>query len=428
VTGGLFDEPAEASSAPDSEPAADAPLAERMRPRSLVEFAGQRHLVGSGKILEKALAGDLRQSLILWGPPGTGKTTLARLIARSSDLRFVPFSAVLAGIKQIKAVMADAARERERSGKRTLLFVDEIHRFNKAQQDAFLPHVERGNILLIGATTENPSFEVVGPLLSRARTVILQPLSGEELCEILARTLTDSEHGLGGRVQVSDGVLERMAAAADGDARRALTLLETAAALTEEGGAVDERILAEALQRKVLHYDKSGEEHYNLISALHKSVRNSDDDATLYWLVRMLEAGEDRRFLVRRLIRMATEDIGLADPGALSVTVDAAAAWDRLGSPEGELAIVEAAVYLARAPKSNALYRAYDEARRDVEGSAAEPVPPHLRNASTRLMKEAGYGEGYRYVHDDPEAREEMTCLPPSLRKRRYFGDHGGDR
>ena len=394
-----------------------------MRPRSLAEFAGQRHLVGEGKILAKALAGDLRQSLILWGPPGTGKTTLARLIARVSELRFVPFSAVLSGIKQIKEVMAEAARARDRTGRRTLLFIDEIHRFNKAQQDAFLPHVERGNILLIGATTENPSFEVVGPLLSRARTVILQPLSPEELGEILARALADPEHGLGGGVRVAEGVLLAIANAADGDARRALTLLETAAALLDEGGLVDEAVLAEALQRKTLHYDKSGEEHYNLISALHKSVRNSDDDATLYWLVRMMEAGEDRRFLARRLIRMAVEDIGLADPGALHVTVDAAAAWDRLGSPEGELALVQAAVYLARAPKSNAIYRAYDAARGDVERSAADPVPLHLRNAPTGLMKAAGYGQGYRYAHDDPDARDEMTCLPDSLAGRRYFGE-----
>ena len=421
---GLFDEPRGdgfGGGAPLDEPAPGAPLAERMRPRGLADFHGQAHLVGEGRILERALAGELRQSLILWGPPGTGKTTLARLIAGASAMRFVPFSAVLAGIKEIKAVMAEAARERRRSGRRTLLFVDEIHRFNKAQQDAFLPHVEQGNILLIGATTENPSFEVVGPLLSRARTVVLQPLSGPDLVAILSRALTDSERGLDTSVTAEGDVLERIAAAADGDARRALTLLETAAALAEATGRIDDAVLAEALQRKTLHYDKGGEEHYNLISALHKSIRNSDDDAALYWLTRMLEAGEDRRFLVRRLIRMAVEDIGLADAAALGVAVAAAAAWDRLGSPEGELAIVQAAVYLARAPKSNALYTGYGRAREDVESSAAEPVPLHLRNASTRLMKDVGYGEGYRYAHDDPAATEEMTCLPPSLLGRRYF-------
>ena len=418
---GLFDDPAERDAPPLDEPAPDAPLAERMRPRTLGEFAGQDHLVGKGRILEKALSGDLRQSLILWGPPGSGKTTLARLIASTSDMRFVPFSAVLAGIKEIKAVMAEAARERQRSGRRTLLFIDEIHRFNKAQQDAFLPHVERGNILLIGATTENPSFEVVGPLLSRARTVILKPLSVEALVSVVRRALVDPDRGLADRVRVEDASLERIAEASDGDARRALTLLETAASLIGNGALVDDAILAEALQRKTLHYDKSGEEHYNLISALHKSVRNSDDNASLYWLTRMLEAGEDRRFLARRLIRMAMEDIGLADPAALQVTVAAAEAWDRLGSPEGELALVEAAVYLARAPKSNALYRAYDRARGDVERTSAEPVPLHLRNAPTSLMKEAGYGEGYRYAHDDPVARDEMTCLPPSLEDRPYF-------
>ncbi len=421
MTPGLFDEP-EREPGPEDLPA-DAPLAERMRPQGVHEFRGQEHLVGSGRILAQALTGELRQSLILWGPPGVGKTTLGRLIARHTDMRFVPFSAVLSGIKEIRQVMAESAEERARTGRRTLLFVDEIHRFNKAQQDAFLPFVERGDILLIGATTENPSFEVVGPLLSRARTVQLKPLTPEDLRSILRRALTD-ERGLGESVAATDEVVDRIAQAADGDARRGLSLLETAASLAK-GGEITDEVLAEALQKKTLLYDKGGEEHYNLVSALHKSIRNSDADAALYWLTRMLAAGEDRDYLLRRLMRMALEDIGLADPRALGVVVDAAAGWHRLGSPEGELALVQAAVYLARAPKSNELYRAYAQARDDVERSAAEPVPLHLRNASTRLMKELGYGKGYRYAHDDPAAAEEMPCLPPSLEGRRYFGDDG---
>ena len=427
---GLFEDDLFAEQEPDAafeDPGPDAPLAERMRPRDLAEFVGQSHLVEPGRILSKALAGDLRQSLILWGPAGTGKTTLARLIARASDARFVPFSAVLSGIKEIKRVMADAARERKRRGRPVLLFVDEIHRFNKAQQDAFLPHVERGDVLLVGATTENPSFEVVGPLLSRARTVILQPLGEAELVRILRHAIDEPARGLDGRVRATDELLLTLAKAADGDARRALTLLETAAHLAEEGAAegaatIDASILAEALQTKVLRYDKSGDQHYDLISALHKSVRNSDADAALYWLTRMLEAGEDRRYLLRRLIRMAVEDIGIADPQALVVCTAAADAWDRLGSPEGELALVQAAVHLARAPKSNAIYTGYAAAREDVQQTSAEPVPLHLRNAPTKLMREAGFGEGYRYAHDDPDAVDEMECLPPGLVGRDYLG------
>jgi putative ATPase len=404
----------------DAPPAKDSPLAERMRPRTLAEFVGQRHLVGEGRVLERALAGELESSLILWGPPGSGKTTLARLLARASKRRFVPFSAVLAGIREIKQVMAEAAAERRRSGARTLLFVDEIHRFNKAQQDAFLPHVERGDIVLIGATTENPSFEVVGPLLSRARTLVLQPLSEEELVAILRRALADAERGLGGRASIDEEGLLWIARASDGDARRALNLLEAAAALAG-GRAIDAALLGEALQRKALLYDKGGEQHYDLISALHKSVRNSDADAALYWLVRMLEGGEDRAYLARRLIRMAVEDVGLADTNALRVALDAAETYERLGTPEGELALAQAAVYLARAPKSNAVYAAYGKAREDVATTTNEPVPLHLCNAVTGLMKGLGYGKGYRYVHDDPAAREEMTCLPPGLLGRRYF-------
>jgi putative ATPase len=423
---GLFDEET-ARADPLPAPEAGAPLAERMRPRTLAEFVGQRHLVGEGRILARLLAGEQHQSLILWGPPGSGKTTLARLIAAAGHLRFVPFSAVLSGIKEIKEVMAEAVRMRKRDGEATLLFVDEIHRFNKAQQDAFLPHVERGDILLIGATTENPSFEIVGPLLSRARTVVLQPLGEEELAAILRHAVEDGERGLGGRIAAGEAELLLFARAADGDARRALTLLETAATLLGGAGALTPAVAAEALQEKILRYDKGGEEHYNLISALHKSVRNSDASAAVYWLTRMLAAGEDRRYLARRMIRMAVEDIGLADPAALRVALDATETFERLGEPEGDLALVQAAVYLARAPKSNAIDKAYGRARADVERTSAEPVPLHLRNASTKLMREVGYGKGYRYVHDDPAAATEMTCLPPGLAGRDYFADEPGE-
>jgi putative ATPase len=400
--------------------AADTPLAERMRPTKLEEVVGQEHVLGPGKMLALLLEGQLKQSLLLWGPPGVGKTTLARLIAQRSELRFTPFSAVLSGIKEVREVMAEASAERARSGLRTLLFVDEIHRFNKAQQDAFLPFMESGDIVLIGATTENPSFELNSALLSRSRVVILQPLSTEALVQLLERALAE-ERGLAGRVRADRTALERIANAADGDARRALNLLETAAAIARPGAELDDALLAQALQRKQLAYDRSGEEHYNLISALHKSIRNSDDSASLYWLTRMLESGEDRDFLARRLIRIAIEDVGLADPFALRIALDGADAWHRLGSPEGELALVQVAVYLARARKSNAVYVAHKAAIDDVQRTAAEPVPLHLRNAPTALMKAAGYGSGYRYAHDDPKAKDEMTCLPPSLLGRRYF-------
>jgi putative ATPase len=403
----------------------DRPLAERMRPRSLGEFLGQRHLVGPGQVLERALRGELDQSLILWGPPGSGKTTLALLLARASSMRFVPFSAVLAGIKEVREVMAEARAQRQQSGARTLLFVDEIHRFNKAQQDAFLPFVEQGDITLVGATTENPSFELNSALLSRARVLILEPLGEDDLVRLLGTALADAPRGLGGRVRAGEAILGTIARSSDGDARRALNTLETAARLAGDGAELDLSVLQRALQRKVLAHDRAGEEHYNLISALHKSVRNSDENASLYWLARLLRAGEDRRFVARRMVRMAVEDVGLADPFALRVALDAAETFERLGEPEGDLALALAAVYLARARKSNAVYRALDEALEDVERTQAEPVPLHLRNASTKLMQEAGYGVGYRYVHDDPRAREEMTCLPPALRGRRYFPQRG---
>jgi putative ATPase len=392
-----------------------------MRPRSVEELVGHAHLLGPGGVLEHALAGDVSQSLILWGPPGSGKTTLARLIARASGMRFVLFSAVLSGIKEVRAVMQSAEAEFRRSGRRTLLFIDEIHRFNKAQQDAFLPFVERGDILLIGATTENPSFELRGALLSRARTLVLEPLGIDELVLLLERAAGDVERGLEGRIRMERELMARIARAADGDARRALNILETVAALAPPDGAVDAELLSRALQTKVLAYDKSGEEHYNLISALHKSIRNSDDNAALYWLTRMLRSGEDPSYLVRRMIRMAVEDIGLADPSALRVALDCADAWRRLGSPEGELALAQAAVTLARAPKSDQLYKALAKAGEDVEREQAEPVPLHLRNPVTDLMREAGYGEGYRSAHADPQAPEEMSCMPPSLADQRYF-------
>jgi putative ATPase len=411
--------------------AASAPLAERMRPRSLEEFAGQQALLGPGKPLRVAIETDDLGSMILWGPPGCGKTTLARLIARRTHSEFVSFSAVLTGIREIKDVMA-AAEHSRRSGRRTIVFVDEVHRFNKAQQDAFLPHVEAGNIIFIGATTENPSFEVIAPLLSRTRVYTLQALTNPEIIGLLRRALSDKEHGYGTeKIEAREGVLERMAIFANGDARAAYNTLEAlvrAVAPGADGARVlTEELLSAALQRKFLLYDKSGEEHYNLISALHKSVRNSDADAALYWLARMLESGEDPLYIARRLVRMASEDIGLADPAALGIAVAAMQAADFVGVPEGNLALAQAAVYLALAPKSNALYTGYDEAQKDLQNTAAEPVPLHLRNAATGLMRHEGYGRGYQYAHDVPDKVADMKCLPPSLADRRYYqpGEEG---
>ncbi len=411
----------ERTAAPITEAPGDAPLADRMRPRTITEYVGQRQLLGEGKILERMIATGEYQSLVLWGPPGCGKTTLARLVAAESGMRFAPFSAVLSGIKEVRTLMKEAEEVRAKTGERTLLFVDEIHRFNKAQQDAFLPFVERGDILLVGATTENPSFEIISALLSRLRVLILEPLSVEDLVSVLRRALEDADRGLSGKVSAEDDVLRAVAHATDGDARRALTALETAASLLDEGAELTAELLPDALQRKILHYDKSGEEHYNLISALHKSVRNSDADASLYWVTRMMEAGEDGNYIARRLIRMALEDIGLADARALRVALDCADAYHRLGNPEGKLALAQAAVFLAKAKKSNAIYVALGEAEADVQGTSADPVPLHLRNASTSLMKEAGYGKGYRYAHSDPDAVDEMRCMPDSLKDRRYF-------
>jgi len=405
------------------EPATDLsrPLADRMRPRTLEEFVGQEHTLAPGKALRLQIERDDPGSIIFWGPPGVGKTTLAKIIARITKASFIEFSAVLAGIKEIKQVMADAEKARQ-YGSRTIVFVDEIHRFNKAQQDAFLPHVEKGNIRLIGATTENPSFEIISALLSRCRVYTLKPLREEQIVLLLKRALTDAERGLGKiNLTAGDTVLDKIAAYASGDARTAYNALEVAAQIAGKGGEVTESIVTDALQKRVLLYDKAGEEHYNLISALHKSVRNSDADASLYWLARMLEAGEDPLYIARRLVRMAVEDIGLADPQALPLCVAARDAVDFIGMPEGNLALAEAAVYLALAPKSNALYTAYGAVQEDVERTVAEPVPLHLRNAPTGLMKAEGYGKGYQYAHDHEQKVADMQCLPDNLRERRYY-------
>ncbi len=414
----LFDDlepPAPADPRPDDA----APLAERLRPRTLDEVVGHRPLIGPEGFLRRAIAEDRVPSMVLWGPPGTGKTTLARIVARQTHSRFVPFSAVTAGIKEVKQVMADAQRLRRSDGRRTLVFVDEIHRFNRAQQDAFLPYVERGDIVLVGATTENPSFEVNGALLSRCRVIVLEPLSAPELAELLEKALRDDERGLGASaVDLEPAARDMLIQLASGDARKALNLLELVVIdVRSDGQATVTTARVESLaQRKVLLYDKAGEEHFNLISALHKSLRDSDPDAAVYWLARMLAAGEDPRYIARRLVRIASEDIGLADPQALRQTLDACAAYERLGSPEGELALVQATVYLAVAAKSNALYRAYQDARRAVEERPADPVPLALRNASTRLMKDLGYGSGYRYAHDSEDGVAGLDCLPEALR------------
>ena len=401
-----------------------APLAERMRPRTLEELSGQQHLVGPGKPLRVQIERDDAGSMIFWGPPGVGKTTLAKIIAETTKASFIEFSAVVSGIKEIKQVMSTAAQAAELHS-RTILFVDEIHRFNKAQQDAFLPYVERGTIRLIGATTENPSFEIISALLSRCRVYVLEPLSDEQIAVLLRRALDDRERGLGAlELTADDDALELIAGYSSGDCRSAYNTLEVAAQLAQQEGAgrrIDRALAGEAVQQRVLMYDKSGEEHYNLISALHKSVRNSDPDAALYWLARMFAAGEDPLYLARRVVRMAVEDIGLAAPEALNLCLSAKEAIDFLGSPEGDLALAEAVVYLCLAPKSNSVYTAYGAVQAEVETTRQEPVPLHLRNAPTRLMKELDYGKGYRYAHDEEGRVADMDCLPDSLKGRSYY-------
>jgi putative ATPase len=450
----LFDDP---EPEPDCVPA-QAPLAERMRPRTLDELVGQEALLGPGRPLRQAIEHDRLQSIILWGPPGTGKTTLARLIATVTRARFVSFSAVLSGIKEIRAVMAEAEALRRQRGRRTILFVDEIHRFNKAQQDAFLPRVEAGDIVLIGATTENPSFEVNSALLSRSKVYVLQPLGPDAILSIVRRALTDRERGLGSLgISIDDQALAAIVRYANGDARVGLNLLELAAAtlgsdlelpvFSQSAGSEPESpafsssdptereksgnsrsdptitatLVAEVAQSRALLYDKTGEEHYNIISALHKSMRNSDPDASVYWLARMLEAGEDPLYVARRLVRFASEDIGNADPQALSVAVAAKDAVHFIGMPEGNTALAQAAIYLATAPKSNAVYRAYADAAEAAANDVAEPVPLHLRNAPTGLMKRLDYGKGYRYAHDEADGVADMECLPPAQQGRRFY-------
>src|SRR6202453_4378265 len=403
--------------------ARQAPLAERMRPRTLEEYVGQEHLLGEGKPLRLAIEGDDATSMIFWGPPGTGKTTLAKIIALRTQASFIEFSAVLSGIKEIKNVMVEAEKA-AKFGSRTILFVDEIHRFNKAQQDAFLPYVERGTIRLIGATTENTSFEINGALLSRCRVYTLVALSEEDIIALLRRALADAERGLGATgIDADDEALATIAAYASGDARNALNALDVAAKLAEGRGGklITKALAAEAMQRRVLLYDKKGEQHYDIISALHKSVRNSDPDAAMYWLGRMLEAGEDPMYCARRIVRMAVEDIGLAAPEALNLCLSARDAMHFLGHPEGELALAQAVVYLALAPKSNAVYTAYGAVKADIEATAAEPVPLHLRNAPTKLMKSLDYGKDYQYAHDVEGRVADMECLPAGLVGRRYY-------
>ncbi len=415
------DEPVPEPRADAPADAGPAPLAERMRPRSLDEYVGQQKILAPGRPLRRAIEQDTLQSIILWGPPGTGKTTLARLIASATKAKFVQFSAVLSGVKEIRAVMQEAEETRRRLGRRTILFVDEIHRFNKSQQDAFLPRVEAGDIVLIGATTENPSFEVNSALLSRSKVFVLEALTEADLVAILKRGAADADRGLGTRgVTADDDALVAIARYANGDARIALNMLEMASSGAAAVHVTRER-LGDLIERRSLLYDKGGEEHFNIISAFHKSMRNSDPDASVYWLARMLEAGEDALYVARRIVRFASEDIGNADPQALTIAIAAKDAVHFMGMPEGNTALAQAAIYMATAPKSNAVYAAYNEAKEDAGQQMAEPVPHHLRNAPTKLMRALDYGKGYQYAHDTAEGVADMRCLPESLKDRTYY-------
>ena len=407
------------------------PLADRMRPRTLDEYVGQTHLMGAESLLRRAIEADQLFSMIFWGPPGSGKTTLARIIAGAIQSHFASFSAVLSGVKEIRAVVDEARVQRQDHRKKTILFVDEIHRFNKAQQDAFLPHVESGLITLIGATTENPSFEVIAPLLSRSRVLLLKPFSDDELMLILEKALKDSERGLGAlSLEIEPEAMAAIVWSADGDARAALNTLEATASLVQtqkdHSRKITRALVEEAFQKKFLLYDKGGEEHYNLISALHKSLRGSDPDAALYWLGRMLDAGEDPLYIARRMVRFASEDVGNADPRALTVAISAMQAFQFIGLPEGELALAQAAVYLATASKSNALYTGYGRIKETISRTGTLPVPLHIRNAPTRLMKELGYGKGYLYAHNFEDAYVPQDFLPENLKGETYY--HPTDR
>jgi putative ATPase len=397
------------------------PLAERMRPKTLERFYGQEHIIGEGKILSQLIAADRLVSIIFWGPPGSGKTTLGYILADQFNFPCIFFSAVLSGIKEVKQVMAKAESHKKLYGQPTIIFIDEIHRFNKAQQGAFLPYVEKGDIILFGSTTENPSFEVIAALLSRMKVLILNPLSEETLTLIIKEALTDKARGLGKlKLKLDKQALKMITDYANGDARRALNTLEISANLVRNDRITTEEV-KEALQKRILLYDKKGEEHFNLISALHKSLRNSDVDASLYWLARMISAGEDPLYIARRLVRFASEDIGLADPQALSIALSAKEAYDFVGSPEGELALAEAVIYLASAPKSNRAYVAFGKAMKDVELSPFEPVPLHIRNPVTGLMKDIGYGQGYAYAHEFPYSTTDMETFPDKLKGRKYY-------